>query len=84
MIELALNATNATPRKRKPSRGNYSSKTIIQELEALEELNLEELLQSVQTLEDSLKDLPSIEDHLAEVERLAEQMKRDLEEYLNE
>lgn len=58
--------------------------TIIQELEALEELNLEELLQSVQTLEDSLKDLPSIEDHEAEVERLAEQMKRDLEEYLNE
>ena len=43
---------------------------------------MEELLQSVQTLEESLQDLPSLEDHIAEVERLTEQMERELEEYL--
>jgi hypothetical protein len=34
--------TNVTPLKKKPSRGKYSSQTIIQELEALECFNLEE------------------------------------------
>ena len=76
--------TNFTTIKEKLSRGNYSSQTIIQELEALESLSLEELLQSVQTLEESFQDLPSLEDHIAEVERLTEQMERELEEYTNE
>ena len=34
--------TNFTPLKKKPSRGKYSSQTILQELEALECFNLEE------------------------------------------
>ena len=72
--------TNFTTKKKKPSRRNYSS----QELESLEELSLEELLRSVQTLEESLQDLPSIEDTIAEVERLTEQMERELEDYLYE
>ena len=76
--------TNFTPIKKKPSRVNYSSKTIIQELEALECFNLEGLLKSVKTLEESLQDLPSIEDTIAEVERLTEQIEKGLEEYLNE
>ena len=83
-VTLSLGLTNLTPRKRKLSRGNYSSKTIIQELEALECFNLEKLLQGVQTQEDVLQDLPSIEGALAEVERLTEQMERELEVYLNE
>ena len=76
--------TNFTPIKKKHSRGKPSSKTIIQELEALESLSLEELLRNVQTLEESFQDLPSLEDHIAEVERLTEQMEKELEEYLNE
>jgi len=52
--------------------------------EDLEIIQIEELLQSVQTLEESLQDLPFIEDYLAEVERLTELMERELEEYLNE
>ena len=76
--------TNFTTKKEKHSRGKYSSQTIIQELEALEELSVEELLRSVQTLEESFQDLPSLEDHIAEVERLTEQMERELEEYTNE
>jgi len=55
----------------------------IQELDALESISLEQLLQSVQTLEDSFQDLPSQEDLQAEVERLTEQME-ELEEYLYE
>jgi len=76
--------TNFTPIKKKPSRGKYSSQTIIQELEALESLSLEELLRNVQTLEESFQDLPSIEDTITEVERLTEQIERELEEYLSE
>lgn len=76
--------TNFTTKKEKHSRGKYSSQTIIQELEALESLSLKELLRNVQTLEESLQDLSSIEDTIAEVERLTEQMDRELEEYLNE
>jgi DNA repair ATPase RecN len=76
--------TKFTTKKEKLSRGKYSSQTIIQKLEALESLSLEELLQSVQTLEESLQDLPSIEDTIAEVERLTEQMEKELEEYTNE
>ena len=83
-VTLDLGLTNFTPIKEKPSRVNYSSRTIIQELEALEELSVEELLRNVQTLEESLQDLPSLEDHIAEVERLTEQMERELEEYTNE
>ena len=76
--------TNFTTKKEKLSRGKYSSQTIIQELEALESLSLEELLRNVQTLEESFQDLPSIEDTIAEVERLTEQMEKGLVEYLNE
>ena len=83
-VTLDPGFTNFTPIKKKSSRGNPSSKTIIQELEALEELSVEELLRSVQTLEESLQDLPSLEDHIAEVERLTEQIERELEEYTNE
>ena len=81
---MALNLTNPTHKKGKSSRVNYSSKTIIQELEALESLSLEELLRNVQTLEESFQDLPSLEDHIAEVERLTEKIERELEEYTNE
>ena len=81
---LSQRFTNFTTKKEKLSRGKYSSQTIIQELEALESLSVEELLRSVQTLEESLQDLPSIEDTIAEVERLTEQIERELEEYLNE
>ena len=35
-VTLSQGFTNLTPRKRKNSRGNYSSKNIIPELEALE------------------------------------------------
>ena len=59
-------------------------KSIIEQLNEVERLSVEDLLQGVKTLEEELDNLPSLEDHLAEVERLAEQMKRDLEEYLNE
>ena len=83
-VTLDPGFTNFTPIKEKPSRVNYSSRTIIQELEALEELSVEELLRSVQTLEESLQDLPSVEDTIAEVERLTEKIERELEEYLNE
>ena len=83
-VTLDPGFTNFTPIKKKHSRGKPSSKTIIQELEALESLSLEELLRNVQTLEESFQDLPSLEDHIAEVERLTEQMERELEEYLNE
>ena len=69
---------------KKVYKGKYSLHNTIQELEALEASSLEELLQGVQTLEESLQELPSIEDHLAEVERLTEQMERELEEYINE
>ena len=82
--ELSIGFTNFTPIKKKHSKGKLSSQTIIQELEALESLSVEELLRSVQTLEESLQDLPSLEDHIAEVERLTEQMEKELEEYLNE
>ena len=83
-VTLDPGFTNFTPIKKKPSRGKYSSQTIIQELEALESLSLEELLRNVQTLEESFQDLPSLEDHVAEVERLTEQIERELEEYLSE
>ena len=66
------------------SKGEYSLYATLQELEAQEEIRLEELLRNVQTLEESLQDLPSIEDHITEVERLIEQMERELEEYLYE
>ena len=71
---LSQRFTNFTTKKEKHSRGKYSSQTIIHELEALECLNLE----------DSLQDLPSIEDHIPEVERLTEQMEKKLEEYFND
>ena len=71
-------------KKRNFPEGNIPAKPLSQELEALESLSLEELLQNVQTLEESLQDLPSIEDTIAEVERLTEQMEKELEEYLNE
>ena len=81
LLRLQAQSLQILPlKKKKPSRRNYSS----QELESLEELSLEELLRSVQTLEESLQDLPSIEDTIAEVERLTEQMEKELEEYLNE
>jgi hypothetical protein len=64
------------------SKGEYSLHATLQELEAQEEIRLEELLQNVQTLEESLQDLPSQEDLQAKVERLIEQMERELEKKL--
>ena len=66
------------------SKGRYSLHATLQELEAQEEIRLEELLQNVQLQEESLQDLPSLEDTLAEVDQLIEQMEKELEEYLNE
>jgi hypothetical protein len=66
------------------SKGEYSLHATLQELEAQEEIRLEGQLQNVQTLEESFQDLPSLEDHIAEVERLIEQMEIELEEYLYE
>ena len=82
--EIRLVRTTNETRKKGTSQGIYSIDNLLQELETQEGLQIEDLLQSVKTLEEELDNLPSIEDHLAEVERLAEQMKRDLEEYLNE
>jgi cell division protein FtsB len=79
-----MNKSNKTNHIKRIFKGEYSLNATLQDLEAQEEIRLEELLQNVQTLEDTLQDLPSQEDLLAEVERLTEQMKRDLEEYLNE
>jgi uncharacterized protein YlxW (UPF0749 family) len=72
-----LNSTNYTPIKK-----TLPCSLLLQELEAQEEGRLEELLQGVETLEESLQDLPSIEDH-TEVERQIEQIERELGEYLN-
>ena len=83
MIRLALNCTKWT-HKKGSSKGKYSLNATLQELEVQEEIRLEELLQNVQLQEDFLQDLPTLEDHLAEVERLIEQMEKELEEYLNE
>jgi hypothetical protein len=47
---------------------------LLQEIEAQELITMEELLQ----------DLPSLEDQLAEVERLTKQMEKELEAFLNE
>ena len=80
---MFTNLTNLTHKKR-VSKGKYSLHATLQELEAQEEIRLEELLRNVQTLEESLQDLPSIEDHITEVERLIEQMERELEEYFYE
>ena len=86
MIRLAQRFTNVTnlTHKKEIFKGRNSFHAILQELEAQEEIRLKELLQSVKTLEDTLQDLPSIEDHIAKVERLTEQMEKELEEYLNE
>lgn len=81
MIRLALNCTKWT-HKKGSSKGRYSLNATLQELEVQGEIRLEELLQNVQHQEDFLQDLPTLEDHLAEVERLIEQMERELEEYL--
>ena len=80
---IKLDKTNKTNHIKRISKGKYSPHATLQELEAQEEIRLEELLRNVQTLEESLQDLPSQEDLLAEVERLTEQMERELEEYLN-
>ena len=80
---MAFNLTNPTYKK-EIFKGENSLHALLQELEAQEEIRLEDLLRNVQTLEESFQDLPSIEDTIAEVERLTEQMERELEEYLNE
>jgi hypothetical protein len=77
-------STNSTPIKKKLSKGKLSIKSIIEELNELETLSVEDLLQSVETLEESLLDLPSIEDHIAQADELMSQIENDLEEYLNE
>jgi hypothetical protein len=70
--------------KKEVSSGKVSTKSIIEELNELETLSVEDLLQSVETLEESLLDLPSIEDHIAQADELMSQIETDLEAYLNE
>jgi hypothetical protein len=79
---MFTNLTNLTHKKR-VSKGKDPLHRLLQKLEAQEVIRLEELLQGVETLEESLQDLPSIEDH-TEVERQIEQIERELGEYLNE
>lgn len=80
---MFTNLTNLT-HKKGVSKGRYSLHATLQELEAQEEIRLEELLRNVQLQEDFLQDLPTLEDTLTEVDQLIEQMKKELEEYLNE
>jgi len=79
-----VDKSNKSNHIKRTFKGKYSLNAILQDLEAQEEIRLEELLQNVQTLEESLQDLPSQEDLQAEVERLTEQMEEELEEYLYE
>lgn len=80
---MARNLTNPTYKKEIFKREN-SLHALLQELGAKEEARLEDLLRNVQTLEESFQDLPSIEDTIAEVERLTKQIEKELEEYLSE
>ena len=80
---MFTNLTNLT-HKKGVSKGKDSLHVLLQKLEAQEEIRLEKLLRNVQLQEDFLQDLPSLEDTLAEVDQLIEQMKKELEEYLNE
>ena len=80
---MFTNLTNLT-HKKGVSKGKDSLHALLQKLEAQEEIRLKELLRNVQLQEDFLQDLPSLEDTLAEVDQLIEQMERELEEYSNE
>jgi hypothetical protein len=73
--ELNSRLTNLTPIKRV-----FKKRYLLQKLEDRETSLQEDLLQSVKNLEDSLLELSSI-DTLAEVERLSEQIEKDLEGY---
>jgi len=53
--------------------------SLLQELEAQEEIRLEELLQAIDTLEEFFQDLPSWEDQIAQTEQLTELLEKDLE-----
>jgi len=80
---MFTNLTNLT-HKKGVFKGKDSLHALLQKLEAQEEIRLKELLRNVQLQEDFLQDLPSLEDTLAEVDQLIEQMERELEEYSNE
>ena len=63
-----LNSTNYTPiKKTLPC-------SLLQELEAQEEIGLEELLQAIDTLEEFFQDLPSSEDQIAQTEQLTDHL----------
>lgn len=70
--------------KKKAHKSYTKKKSIIEELASVKGITIEALLQDVKTQEEELASLPILEDHLAEVERLTEEIKRDLEEYLRE
>lgn len=57
--------------------------SILQELEARDKPSFEDLLQAAKDLEKVLLAFPSLEDHLADVERLIERMENELEAYSN-
>lgn len=79
-----INLTNPTAIKKNLSRRNLSTKSIIEELNGLETLGLEDLLQSVKTLEEGMDNLLSIEDQIARIDEAIEQMEKELEGYLSE
>ena len=80
-MPLNQKVTNVTHRKG-GSKGKHSHHITFQELEDIATIQIEELLQSVQALEDSFQDLPTIDDYLADVKRLTDLMEKDQEEYL--
>jgi hypothetical protein len=76
-LKIHKSYTNFTPNK----KGTLQA--LLQELEAQEEIRLEELLQSVKIQENFFQDLPSWEDQIAQIEQLSDQIEKDLEAYLN-
>jgi len=73
VIRLTPQFTNFTSKK-----GAYRK---AQELKARDKALLEELLQTAKDLEEALPVSLSLEAHLAEVERIIEQMKREQEAF---
>jgi vacuolar-type H+-ATPase subunit I/STV1 len=83
--KVNTNKKKVTKRKSRPetnTNGQSKEKYSLQELEDITTIQIEELLQSIQALEDSFQDLPSIDDYLADVKQLTDQIEKDLEEYL--
>lgn len=82
LVTLNPNVTNVTLRKR-GSKEKYSPHAGLQEQEDIATTQIEELLKAAKDLEKALLAFPSLETHLAEVERIIERMETELEVYSN-